>query len=211
MRSPGSGTFIVEAAIATLTGPGDKLLVLVNGAHGERMAAIARRLNWPVEILSWPEDRPVAPAVVERTLDADRGITHVPLVHCETTTGLLNPLAETAAIVARSGRVLLVDAMSSFGALPIDLRRIPITALMASSNKCLEGVPGLGFALVEQAALAGSRGKSPSPRSPRPVVRLRGQRAMSLHPADPGRGGAGIGLAPTGDGGRPCRSFAALW
>ena len=82
MPPQGSGTFIVEAAIATLTGPGDKLLVLVNGAYGERMATIARRLNRPVEILSWPEDRPVAPAVVERTLDADRGITHVPLVHC---------------------------------------------------------------------------------------------------------------------------------
>jgi 2-aminoethylphosphonate-pyruvate transaminase len=95
------------------------------------------------------------PAVVERTLDADRGITHVPLVHCETTTGLLNPLAETVVIVARSGRVSLVDAMSSFGALWIDLRRIPITALMASSNKCLEGVPRMGFAPVEPAALAG--------------------------------------------------------
>jgi 2-aminoethylphosphonate-pyruvate transaminase len=102
------------------------------------------------------------PAVVERTLDADRGITHVPLVHCETTTGLLNPLAETVVIVARSGRVSKLDAMSSFGALWIDLRRIPITALMASSNKCLEGVPRMGFAPVEPAALAGSRGKSPS-------------------------------------------------
>jgi len=86
----------------------------------------------------------------------------VALVHCETTTGLLNPLAEIAAIVAGSGRKLLVDVMSSFGALPIDLRQLPIAALMASSNKCLEGVSGLGFALVEKTVLAGARGVCPS-------------------------------------------------
>jgi 2-aminoethylphosphonate-pyruvate transaminase len=98
----GSGTFIVEAAIATLVGPDDKLLVLVNGAYGERMTAIARRLKRPVEILSWPEDQPVSPVGVVEALDADPGITHVALVHCETTTGLLNPLAEIAAIVAEA-------------------------------------------------------------------------------------------------------------
>jgi 2-aminoethylphosphonate-pyruvate transaminase len=87
----GSGTFIVEATIATLVGPDDKLLVLVNGAYGERMTAIARRLKRPVEILSWPEDRPVSPVGVAEPLDADPGITHVPLVHCATTTGLLKP------------------------------------------------------------------------------------------------------------------------
>jgi 2-aminoethylphosphonate-pyruvate transaminase len=158
----GSGTFIVEATIATLVGPDDKLLVLVNVAYGERMTAIAPRLKRPVEILSWPEDQPVSPVGVAEALDADPGITHVALVHCETTTGLLNPLAEIAAIVAGSGRKLLVDAMSSFGALPIDLRQLPIAALMASSNKCLEGVPGLGFALVEKTVLAGARGVCPS-------------------------------------------------
>jgi 2-aminoethylphosphonate-pyruvate transaminase len=158
----GSGTFIVEAAIASLIGPADKLLVLVNGSYGERMVAIARRLNRCVEALSWPEDQPISPAQIDRALAADPGITHVALVHCETTTGLLNPLAETAAVVADRGKALLVDAMSSFGALAIDLQRIPITALMASSNKCLEGVPGLGFAIVEKQALAESRGVCPS-------------------------------------------------
>ncbi len=158
----GSGTFIVEATIATLVGPADKLLVLVNGAYGERMAAIGRYSRRPVEILSWAEDQPVDPAAVDRALAADPAVTHVALVHCETTTGLLNPLAATAEAVARHGRLLLLDAMSSFGALPIDLRRIPVAAVMASSNKCLEGVPGLGFALVEQTALAGSRGNCPS-------------------------------------------------
>ena len=83
-------------------------------------------------------------------------------MHCETTTGLLNPLAEVAEVVAGAGRHLLLDAMSSFGAIGIDLRAVPVTAVMASSNKCLEGVPGIGFALVEQAALARCAGVSPS-------------------------------------------------
>lgn len=154
----GSGTFIIEAALATLLRQGDKLLVLVNGAYGERMAAIARRLNRPVAVLSWPEDQPVAPAQLDQALAEDPTISHVALIHCETTTGLLNPLAETAAVAAAHGKALLVDAMSSFGALDIDLRRIPIAAVMASSNKCLEGVPGLGFAVIDKAMLADRRG-----------------------------------------------------
>jgi 2-aminoethylphosphonate-pyruvate transaminase len=158
----GSGTFIVEATIATLVGRTDKLLVLVNGSYGERMVAIARRLNLPIEALTWPEHQAVAADRVEQALDADPDITHVALVHCETTTGLLNPLAEIAAVVAGRGKALLVDAMSSFGALAIDLQATPITALIASSNKCLEGVPGLGFAIIENQALAGSRGNCPS-------------------------------------------------
>lgn len=158
----GSGTFVVEAAIATLVGPADTLLVLVNGAYGERMVAIARRLGRMVEVLDWPEDQPVSPARVEQALRDMPAVTHVALVHCETTTGLLNPLEAVAMVAARHGKALLVDAMSSFGALPIDLRQIPVTALMASSNKCLEGVPGLGFALVERRALTAAKGVSPS-------------------------------------------------
>ncbi|MFC7475033.1 2-aminoethylphosphonate--pyruvate transaminase [Dankookia sp. GCM10030260] len=158
----GSGTFIVEAVLATLLRPADKLLVLVNGAYGERIAAIARRMGRAVEILRWPEDRPVEAARVAAALRADPGVTHVALVHCETTTGLLNPLAGIAAAVADAGRHLLLDAMSSFGAIDIDLRTLPLTAVMASSNKCLEGVPGIGFALIEPAALAAAEGVSPS-------------------------------------------------
>jgi len=158
----GSGTFAVEATVATLLPPEGKLLVLVNGAYGERMVSIARRMGRRAEALRWPEDEPVAPDRVAGALQADPGITHVALVHCETTTGILNPLPEIAAAVAAVGRPFLLDAMSSFGALPIDLRAVPITALMASSNKCLEGVPGLSFALIETAALAAAEGRSPS-------------------------------------------------
>jgi 2-aminoethylphosphonate-pyruvate transaminase len=158
----GSGTFIVEAAIATLLGPGDKLLVLINGAYGERMVTIAQRMGRAVEAIRWPEERAVEPERVAEALRADRSITHVALVHCETTTGILNPLREVAAVVAGEGRAFLLDAMSSFGALELDLRTTPVTAVLASSNKCLEGVPGLGFALIQPAALERAAGNSPS-------------------------------------------------
>jgi len=158
----GSGTFIVEAAVGTLTPPSGLLLVLANGAYGERMAEIARRIGRRVEVLRWPEHRPVDPADVERALADNPAVTHVGLIHCETTTGLLNPLEEIAAVVARQRRAFIVDAMSSLGALPIDLRTTPITALLASSNKCLHGVPGIGFALVEKAAIESAKGVAPS-------------------------------------------------
>ncbi len=154
----GSGTFAVEATIATLVRRTDRMLVLVNGAYGERMVAIATRLGLDVQALRWEEDVPVDPAAVDRALRADPAITHVALVHCETTTGLLNPLEAVAQLVARHGRKLLLDAMASFGALPIDLATTSITAVIASSNKCLEGTPGLGFALIETAALAAAEG-----------------------------------------------------
>src|SRR5258708_1713938 len=150
----GSGTFIVEAAIGTLVGPSDALLVLANGAYGERMIEIARRLGRNVEALRWPEDQAVEPAAVERALAENPALTHVALVHCETTSGLLNPLAAVAAVVAGQRRAFILAAMSSFRAPPLDPRQTPIAAVLASSNKCLEGVPGIAFALVEAAAIA---------------------------------------------------------
>jgi 2-aminoethylphosphonate-pyruvate transaminase len=126
------------------------------------MVEIAKRLGRTVEVLEWAENAPVDPEPVARALAADPAIGHVALVHCETTSGLLNPLAEIAAVTGRAGRRLILDAMSSFGALPIDLVATPVAAVLASSNKCLEGAPGLGFALVERAALAEAKGVSPS-------------------------------------------------
>jgi 2-aminoethylphosphonate-pyruvate transaminase len=158
----GSGTFVVEAAIATLVRKTDKLLVLVNGAYGHRIAEIARRLDRPAVVLEWAEGEPVDAEAVAAALAEDPSITHVALVHCETTSGLLNPLQPIAAVVARAGRLFLVDAMSSFGALPIDLVTTKITAVLASSNKCLEGVPGVAFALVERRVLVDAEGVSPS-------------------------------------------------
>ncbi len=158
----GSGTFAVEAMLGTLVPPDGKLLVLANGAYGERMAKIARYHRRPLAVLRDPEDRAHDPARLDQLLGTDAAITHVAVVHCETTTGLLNPLEAIAEVVARHGRALLVDAMSSFGALPLDLLRSRITAVAASANKCLEGVPGIAFVIVERERLLACAGNSPS-------------------------------------------------
>ncbi|WP_207477845.1 2-aminoethylphosphonate--pyruvate transaminase [Arenibaculum pallidiluteum] len=158
----GSGTFAVEAMIGTLVPRSGKLLVLVNGAYGHRMARMAAVMGRAVAILEVPEDRPVDPAALDRALAADTALSHVAVVHCETTSGILNPVAEVAGIVAAHGRALLIDSMSAFGALPVDARTVPFTALAASSNKCLEGVPGMGFVIVRRDALAAAGGNAHS-------------------------------------------------
>jgi 2-aminoethylphosphonate-pyruvate transaminase len=144
----GSGTFAVEAAIQTLVPPAGHLLVLVNGAYGRRALDIARRAGRACTALEVGEDQPVLATDVHSALAANPAVTDVFLVHCETTTGLLNPLADIAACVAAQGKRLLVDAMSAFGAVPIDGAATPFTALMGSANKGLEGVPGLAFVIV---------------------------------------------------------------
>lgn len=159
----GSGTFAVEATIGTLVPPGaGRLLVLVNGAYGRRMVRIAEVIGLAVTSLSWPEDEAVDAQALDQALAADPAITHVAVVHCETTSGILNPLQDVADICARHQRSLLIDAMSSFGALPIDARQTPFAAVMASANKCLEGVPGVGFALIRREALEAAKGNAPS-------------------------------------------------
>ena len=158
----GSGTFMLEAAVGTLVGKADKLLVVVNGAYGRRVAAIGRRLGLAVETLDHADDEPCDLTRLAAALDADPAITRVSLVHVETTTGLLNPLETAARLCASHGRALIVDAMASFGALPLDLATTPVAAVLASSNKCLEGPPGIGFALIERAALDPAEGRNPS-------------------------------------------------
>ncbi len=158
----GSGTFAVEAALQSLVPRDGRTLLLVNGAYGRRMAEMLARLGRDHLVQEWPEDVPVDPAVVDRMLAADPAITDVAIVHCETTSGLLNPLEPVAAVAGRHGRRLLVDAMSSFGALPIDAERLGLTAVMASSNKGLEGVPGIGFVIARRAHLAGCAGNASS-------------------------------------------------
>lgn len=158
----GSGTFAVEAAIANLLPKTGKLLVLVNGAYGKRMAQIAQYLGRAFCVYETADDTPPSPDTLARLLEEDPAISHVGLIHCETSTGILNPLAELAAVVQAAGRRLLVDAMSSFAALPIDVAALSIDALIASSNKCLEGVPGMGFVIVNRDSLLASRGNSHS-------------------------------------------------
>jgi 2-aminoethylphosphonate-pyruvate transaminase len=149
----GSGTFSVEAALGTLVPKGGKVLVPNNGAYCARILKILGYLGRQAVELPFAEDCPADPAAIEAALAADPAITHVAQVHCETGTGILNPLADIAAAVARQGRELIVDAMSSFAALDIDLRSMSITALVAASGKCLEGVPGMGFVIVRRSAL----------------------------------------------------------
>ena len=149
----GSGTFAVEAAIGTLVPRDGKVLVLINGAYGKRLAKICEVLGRPFSTFETAEDEPTTAADVDRLLHADPAITHVALIHCETSTGLLNPLPQIAQAVKEHGKRLIVDAMSSFGALPIDAREVPFDALIAASGKCLEGVPGMGFVVARRAVL----------------------------------------------------------
>jgi 2-aminoethylphosphonate-pyruvate transaminase len=158
----GSGTFTVEAVIGTLVPRDGKLLVLVNGAYGTRMVQIARVMGRAVEALEWREDERVDPAAVDARLGADTSITHVAVVHCETTSGILNPVEAVAEVVAAHGRPLIIDAMSAFGALPLDAREVSFAAVAASSNKCLEGVPGMGFALIRRDLLEQAKGNAHS-------------------------------------------------
>ena len=154
----GSGTFAVEAAIGTLVPRKGKVLVLINGAYGKRLAKICEVLGREFSTFETAEDEPTTAADVDRLLHADSAITHVALIHCETSTGILNPLPQIAEVVKRHGKRLIIDAMSSFGALPIDAREIPFDALIAASGKCLEGVPGMGFVFAEKHALAAAQG-----------------------------------------------------
>jgi 2-aminoethylphosphonate-pyruvate transaminase len=158
----GSGTFVVEATLGTFVPRAGKVLVLVNGAYGVRMARLLAVMGRAHTTLETAEDVPPRAAAVDRALAADPAITHVAVVYCETTSGILNPVAEIAEVVAARGRRLLVDAMSAFGALPLDMARLPCDAVMASSNKCLEGVPGIGFVVARAAVLAECEGNAHS-------------------------------------------------
>ena len=158
----GSGTFAVEAMMGTLTRPDDKVLVLINGAYGRRIATICEIQGRAVTSLDWPENQPVEVAALEHTLNADPAISHVVAVHCETTTGLLNPIPEIAAAVRAKGRRLLIDSMSAFGALPLDSEEVAFDAVVASSNKCLQGTPGMGFCVVRREVLETCAGNAPS-------------------------------------------------
>jgi len=156
----GSGTFAVEAMITSFVPKSGKLLVLINGAYGQRALKIAQIAGRATASLETQEDTPPDLARLDNMLVDDTAISHVFAVHCETTSGILNPIAEVAEIVGRHGRRLLVDSMSAFGAIEIDARKIRYDALAASSNKCLEGVPGLGFVICRNEALAECKGNA---------------------------------------------------
>ncbi|SHO55027.1 2-aminoethylphosphonate--pyruvate transaminase [Vibrio quintilis] len=146
----GSGTASVEAVIGSAIPENGKLLVINNGAYGQRICQIADYLHIPVTELNRGECLPADPQAVADLLGRDKSITHVAMVHCETTTGMLNPLEAVCQVVKQSGRVMIVDAMSSFGGIPLDTGALGIDFLISSANKCIQGVPGFGFIIARQ-------------------------------------------------------------
>jgi len=158
----GSGTFAVEATLATLLGPEDKLLILMNGAYGQRIGKICDYLGRAYTAINMGDYLPPTPSDVAQALQQDPTITAVALVHCETSSGILNPLEAIAEEVLGQGKKLIIDSMSAFGALPIDAKTLPFTALISSANKCFEGVPGFGFSIIDKSALERSQGHAHS-------------------------------------------------
>lgn len=157
----GSGTAAVEAVVCSAVPPDRALLVVKNGVYGERLARIAAAHRIPVEVVACDVVTPVTPADVEAALRAHPEVSHVAVVHHETTTGLLNPVAEVARVAARLGRRVLVDAMSSLFGEPLDVTADGIDFVMASANKCLQGIPGVAFVLGRRSALQALDGQPP--------------------------------------------------
>lgn len=154
----GSGSFCVEATLGSVVRPTDKLLVAANGAYGKRMGVISEYYHIDCHVMKFKETEPVAPAKIDAYLAEHPEVTHVSVVHCETTTGVLNPLEEIAAVVKRHGKVLIVDAMSSFGGVPIDMAKLGIDFMVSSANKCIQGVPGFGFIIARRSLLEQCKG-----------------------------------------------------
>ena len=158
----GSGTFAIESVLSSTAPPDGKVLAVINGAYGRRIAQVAEALRIPVANLTCPEDQRPDTAQVGRMLEADPSITHVAVVHSETSTGMINPVREIGEIVKHANRVYFVDAMSSFGGMPLNLVDCRIDYLVSSANKCLEGIPGFAFVLAKQEALLATAGYSRS-------------------------------------------------
>ena len=154
----GSGTFCVEATLGSVVRPDDHLLVAANGAYGKRMGTIAEYYKLNCHVMRFEETEAVDPKTIDEYLTSHPEVTHVSVVHCETTTGVLNPLAEIAAVVKRHGKVLIVDAMSSFGGVPVDMAALGIDFMISSANKCIQGVPGFGFIIARRSLLEQCKG-----------------------------------------------------
>jgi 2-aminoethylphosphonate-pyruvate transaminase len=154
----GSGTFGIEAVLSSVTPPNGKWLVIINGAYGGRINHIATVLNIKTTPLIYNEDRKPDLKEIEAVLSADASITNVAAVHCETTTGIINPVEKIGDIVNRFGKSFFVDAMSSFGAIPLNLAASHIDYLVSSANKCIEGVPGFSFVIARREALLETEG-----------------------------------------------------
>lgn len=158
----GSGSYCVEAMLGSLVPRDGKVLVLANGAYGMRAAETLRYLGRAVHLLDKGDYLPPRGAEVAAILAADPAITHVLAIHCETSSGILNPIEEIADATRTAGRKLLIDSMSAFGALPLDAAALGCTAFVSSANKCIEGVPGFGFVIARKDEIASAKGNAHS-------------------------------------------------
>jgi 2-aminoethylphosphonate-pyruvate transaminase len=154
----GSGTFGIESVLGTTVPPGGKLLVVINGAYGDRIAKIAEVLKIDVATYRTAEDQVPDPAEVDRILSEDSMITNVAVVHCETTTGIMNPIEAIGRVVRKHDKTYFVDSMSAFGAVPFDYLACEADFLVSSANKCIEGVPGFSFAICRRSSLEATKG-----------------------------------------------------
>ncbi len=158
----GSGTFGVESVISSVVGKNDELLVMANGAYGERIVKMAAIHRLKYKALRFEENEIVTAEAAEDFLKANPGITHVACIHSETTTGLFNPIEKIGSVCKKYNAVFIVDAMSSFGGVEMDMKQMNIDFLVSSSNKCIEGVPGFAFALCKRTELEKARGQARS-------------------------------------------------
>lgn len=149
----GSGTFAVEAAIATLVPRDGKVLIPSNGAYCQRIVRICKYLQRNAIIMEVDEDQTFSAQQIDQRLAADKTISHVALVHCETSSGIMNPIKAINDVIVKHGRKLIIDAKSTFGAINIDANEITFDALISSANKCLQGIPGMGFVITRKSAL----------------------------------------------------------
>ena len=158
----GSGTFGVESVIGSVTGENDTLAVLVNGAYGERIVKMAKINRIKHVVLRFDEDEIVTPEATGKFLSENPGVTHVACIHSETTTGLFNPVEAIGEVCKAHNKVFIVDAMSSFGGVEMNMKQMHIDFLVSSSNKCIEGVPGFSFSLCKRSELEKAKGQGRS-------------------------------------------------
>ena len=158
----GSGSFGVESVLTSVIGPDEKLLIAANGAYGLRMAEICRHAGIAFTLYEQDNDKRPDPAVVADHLAQDPAITHVSMVHGETTSGILNDVAAVGKVVKAAGKIFIVDAMSTFGGVDVPVADWGIDFLISSANKCIQGVPGFSFILAKRAELEDSQGKARS-------------------------------------------------
>lgn len=154
----GSGTYGVESVISSTISNNDKLLIAINGAYGKRISEMAEIYNIEHVDLVVDERKPITLKEVTEYLDKYPDITHFAMIHCETTTGILNPIEDIIPYVHGKGITTIVDAMSSFGGIPINVEQEEIDYLISSSNKCIQGVPGFSFVIARKDNLESTKG-----------------------------------------------------